>query len=74
MPSLCTARTVHAYFANGTLPENEAHCDVDVDLFPKEGGVAVKAAGMNAQDAEFTMKLARIGETLTTMRTGRHMH
>lgn len=47
MDSLCTARTVRAYFADGTLPEDEAHCDVDSALFPSAN------AGMKFVDGEY---------------------
>ncbi|KAB8259671.1 TAP-like protein-domain-containing protein [Aspergillus pseudonomiae] len=33
MPSLCTAKAVRAYFANGTLPAKGTICQTDVPLF-----------------------------------------
>ncbi|RAL01110.1 alpha/beta hydrolase [Aspergillus ibericus CBS 121593] len=33
MPSLCTAKAVRAYFANGTLPAEGTICQTDVPLF-----------------------------------------
>ncbi|KAL3469561.1 TAP-like protein-domain-containing protein [Aspergillus californicus] len=35
MPSLCKAKAVRAYFANGTLPADGTICETDVPLFTK---------------------------------------
>lgn len=32
-PSSCTARTIHVYFQNGTLPKDDTYCEQDYELF-----------------------------------------
>lgn len=36
--SLCTARAIRAYFLDGTMPEPDTVCEVDVELFSGETG------------------------------------
>jgi hypothetical protein len=40
-PSACTARVVHAYFANGTLPEPGTQCEQDYQFFEKPSRYAL---------------------------------
>ena len=36
--SLCTTKSIRAYFVNGTLPQPGTVCDVDVPLFAGTAG------------------------------------
>jgi hypothetical protein len=73
MTSLCTARTVKAYFANGTLPDDETRCDVDEELFATKSDFDTAVAEMNAEDARLATALNGLGKIFTIMATGRDM-
>ncbi|EJD44690.1 hypothetical protein AURDEDRAFT_152061 [Auricularia subglabra TFB-10046 SS5] len=67
-PSLCTVKTVRAYFRDGTLPAPGTVCDVDQDVFPADGGKKAKALGENdlrlleaARDLSARFSVPRLG-------------
>jgi hypothetical protein len=64
---------VKAYFANGTLPEDETHCDVDEELFATKSDYATTVAEMNAEDARLAIALKGLGQVFTAVATGRDM-
>ncbi|KZW03064.1 hypothetical protein EXIGLDRAFT_728593 [Exidia glandulosa HHB12029] len=56
--SLCIAHTFRAYFANGTVPENEKHCKPDRKIFEPKGS-EVGMQGLSSGDKELKEALER---------------
>ncbi|KAH9925565.1 alpha/beta-hydrolase [Fomitopsis serialis] len=64
-PSLCTAKHVRAYFENGTLPVEEAVCEVDE--LPFIGSVHGGVDAMSVEDREVLDALRSLGEAISMM-------
>ena len=66
-PSLCTARSMRAYFINGTLPEDGKLCKSDPGfLFPREGDVVAEVA---AEDVELSEAMRALADEVPTGRS-----
>ncbi|KAH9848513.1 Alpha/Beta hydrolase protein [Lenzites betulinus] len=60
LPSLCTIKHLRAFFANGTLPEDETHCAVDASPFPQLGDVHT----FSAEEEEILTSARRVAEVV----------
>ncbi|CAG8971312.1 hypothetical protein HYALB_00001479 [Hymenoscyphus albidus] len=56
MPSLCTAKHVHRYFNEGTIPEAGSTCKIDADYFPGRGKSHVST--LSEEDRELLAALS----------------
>ncbi|KAI0672371.1 TAP-like protein-domain-containing protein [Trametes maxima] len=67
LPSLCKARAVQAYFANGTLPSNGTICPVDVSPFSENEGPAARSEtvrSVSLEDQAALESLRRLADKL----------
>ncbi|KAI0634191.1 TAP-like protein-domain-containing protein [Trametes polyzona] len=60
LSSLCTARNVQAYFANGTLPESGTICQVDEMPFPSAANSTVLSRRESADDRKLLESLQHV--------------
>ncbi|KAF8509524.1 hypothetical protein BU17DRAFT_56043 [Hysterangium stoloniferum] len=67
LPSLCTAKITRKYFADGTLPEENHLCPVDVDPFDMKATIA---EGLSENDVEL---LGHLQKLATVFNDGSHI-
>ncbi|KAK7455855.1 hypothetical protein VKT23_010892 [Stygiomarasmius scandens] len=68
LPSLCTIKTVNAFFA-GNVPKNGTWCDVDVSPFPSDDDEDVFRA-MTEEDKELINAMLTIDDSMAEARFG----
>ena len=63
-PSTCTAKAIHSYFQNGTLPENETHCEQDFDLFEEP----IPITYTNGKDSKLSHAIHELSRKISVFR------
>lgn len=68
--SLCVAHALRAYYADGTLPENEKHCASDREIFETQEMQAMRVEGLTSSDRDLRGKLDHASSALLSARMG----